>query len=350
MTRPTRGGFGPVVSGVAGESGRRRYAAGMPPFEPVPPVGSGPDVVSDIAAWSQSQPLRSLVAAFDGGNEEFDGDVATRLGRLDLFSERWDTRKGAERNLAGQLDLTDDQTELVLAAAQALGLVDPRPPLLSDYDHVFVLGGLVRACVVRPAYAADLIRSGSVRTSEVTALGGHRPFRGDEHELAVKVAGLPDVTEEYEALDAGTRRAFGLGEPKSEEGEVSDLPGGTWSVRSYTDPSGLLVRVAAAPSSAPTRRRADTADTYQWFASRLARLKPGQSLLAVTTAIYVPAQQAAALRMLALPFGVRVETVGVTPGDVIPALAQEFTATHYLQEIRSAIRSYRQLLAAATAS
>lgn len=287
--------------------------------------------------------MRSLVTAFGGGDELFEGDVNTRLERLDEFSERWDTRRGAERNLAAQLDLTDDQDELVLAAATALGLVDPRPPLRSDYDHVFVLGGLVRACVVRPAHAAGLIRSGAVRTSGVTALGGHRPFRGDEQELASK-AGLPGVTEEYEALDAGIRRAFDLGAPTSEEGEASDLPGGTWSVRSYTDSTGLLVRVAAAPSSTPAQRRADTADTYQWFARNLAKLEPGQALLAVTTAIYVPAQQAAALRMLALPFGVEVETVGVTPGDVIPALAQTFTASNYLQEIRSAIRGYRGLL------
>src|SRR5689334_10256517 len=109
-------------------------------FSPMPAVGSGPDLVADIAAWSQSEPLRSLVAAFGGGDEAFADDVATRLERLDAFSERWDTRKGAERNLAAQLDLTDDQTELVLAAARALGLVDPRPPLRSDYDHVFVLG------------------------------------------------------------------------------------------------------------------------------------------------------------------------------------------------------------------
>jgi hypothetical protein len=104
-----------------------------------------------------------------------------------------------------------------------------------------------------------------------------------------------------------------------------------------------------APSSDPAARRADTADTYDWFAGTLARLEPGQSLLAVTTAIYVPAQHAAALRMLALPYGVRVETVGVVPGDVVPALAQSFTPSNYLQEVRSAIRAYRQLMDAADA-
>ncbi|MGY1829078.1 hypothetical protein ACI8AA_01470 [Geodermatophilus sp. SYSU D01180] len=318
----------------------------MTSFAPVPIVGSGPDLVGDIAAWSASPPLRGLVAAFGGGDECFDGDPAARLERLDEFSDRWDTRKGAERNLAAQLELTDEVEELVLAAARALGLVDPRPPRRDSYDHVFILGGLVRACLVRPVHAAQLIRSGTVRTPEVTALGGHRPFGGNEHDLARR-AGVPDVAEEYEALDVGTRRAFDLQAPTAEEGEVSDLPGGTWSVRTYRTPTGLRIRVAAAPSSSPAERRANTPDTYEWFARRLARLEPGQRLLAITTAIYVPAQQAAALRMLALPFGVEVETVGVVPGDVVPELAQPFTATNYLQEIRSAIRNYRALLSAA---
>lgn len=321
----------------------------MTTFESVPAVGSGPHLIEDMVAWSGSEPMRALVNAFGGDSAVLNGDLGSRLERLDSFSERWDTRRGAERNLAAQLTLTPAQEDLVLAAARALGLVDATHPTRSSYDIVFVLGGLVRACVVRPGYAARLIRAGEVATAQVVALGGHRPFGGNEFELAAR-AGLPEVTEEYEALDAGTRLAFGLGTPDAEEGEVSALPGGTWSVRSYTDATGLAVRVAAAPSSVPAQRRADTADTYDWFARRLTQLQPGQSVLAVTTAIYVPAQQAAALRMLALPFGVDVETVGVVPGEVSPALAQSFTPSNYLQEIRSAIRSYRALYAAASTS
>lgn len=322
----------------------------MTVFAPVPAVGTGPDLTGDVAAWTGSEPLRRLVAAFGGSDDLFGSDhsgyeLAGRLERLDAFSDRWDTRRGAERNLAAVLDLTPAQESLILGAARALGLVDSAPPSRAHYDHVFVLGGLVRACLVRPAYAAKLIRSGTVWAPEVTALGGHRPFGGDEPDLARR-AGVPDVNEEYEALDAGTRRAFGLGDPIAEQGEQSDLPGGTWSVRTYDGLRGLRVNVAAAPSSAPADRRADTADTYAWFARHLANLEKGQSLLAVTTAIYVPAQQAAAVRMLALQFGVEVETVGVVPGEVLPALAQSFGPSQYLQEIRSAIRGYRSLLAA----
>jgi hypothetical protein len=288
-----------------------------------------------------SEPLRELVAAFGGDAALFDGDLPDVLARLDAFSDRWDTRRGAERNLATSLNLTEGQEDLVFSAADALGLRSPAPPRRTSYDHVFALGGLVRACVMRPAYAAKLLQSGIITTPEVTALGGHRPFRGDEFALAAQ-AGLSDVTEEYEALDEGTRRAFGLGAPVESAGEQSDSVGGTWTVRTYEHPSGYRVRVAAAPSTEPDKRRANTPDTYQWFARTLARLQPEQRLLAVTTAIYVPAQHAAALRMLGLPFGVEIETVGVAPSTAGP-LTQTFTASNYLQEIRSTIQSYRAL-------
>ncbi|WP_409328893.1 hypothetical protein [Trujillonella humicola] len=319
-------------------------------FEPVPAVGDdargAQDIVAGIDTWTASEPLRALVAGFGGPADLFAGSLGDRLTALDGFSTRWDGRRGAERNLATPLELTDEQVALTDDAARALGLVDPRPPRRKEYDHVFALGGLVRACVVRPAHVARLIATGDVRTADVTALGGHRPFGGDEGDLA-RAVGLDGVDEEYEALDAGTRRAFGLGAPVAEDGERSDLPGGTWSVRTYEGAGGLRIRVAAAPSSEPERRRAHTADTYDWFARTLAAVEPGQTLLAVTTAIYVPAQQAAALRMLALPFDVQVETVGVVPGSVLPELAQTFTPSHHLQEIRSAIRGYRALHTAA---
>jgi hypothetical protein len=114
-------------------------------------------------------------------------------------------------------------------------------------------------------------------------------------------------------------------------------------VREYSGPEDLEVRVIAAPSTKPGVRRANTPDTYAWFASQVAHLQPGQRLLVVTTSIYVPFQHANAVRMLALPFGVSVETVGAEPGDLDPRLYQQFLAHNYLQEVRSTIRALREL-------
>lgn len=320
----------------------RRYRGQVTRFEDVPVVTAGPALSHEVRVWATSQAMTALVKSFGGSADMLDGATGEVLERLDHFSDRWDGRGGKERNEARGLDLTPAQEELVLAAAEAFGMVHARKPSEASYDHVFVLGGLVRACAVRPAYAAQLLRGRTVTTAAVTALGGHRPFRGDEFDVAAH-AGLSGVSEEFEALDRGTTRAFGLGHPAAVEGEVSPLPGGTWSVHRYQLGDGMPVTVAAAPSSEPAVRRANTGDTYAWFARELASLSEGQSLLAVTTSIYVPAQQAAAVRMLGLPYRVRVETVGVPTAEVPAGLEQSFTPSHYLQEVRSAIRAHRTL-------
>jgi hypothetical protein len=261
---------------------------------------------------------------------------------LDTFSEQWDTRQGRERNQADELDLAARQIDAVYAAASALGLMGHRPPSRDSYDHALVLGGLIRACINRPSYAARLHREG-VSFGRVTGLGGHRPFVGDEFDLAER-AGLAGLREEYEALDAGMRRAFGMHSIVREWGETAATPGGTWGVRQYCLPDGTGVDVAAAPSSDPGSRRANTPDLYAWFANELAHLEPGQTVLAVTTPIYVPAQHAAAVRMLTLPYGVEVETVGHDLDSVPAELRQDFTPSKYLMEIRAAIRSQLALV------
>ncbi|MFE5187104.1 hypothetical protein [Streptomyces sp. NPDC056628] len=323
-------------------------------FEPVPLVGTGVDPAADIEFWLASPPVRALVEAFARTDQDHElardlaagkGDAAERLARLDVFTRRWDTRRGRERNLADDLPVRPEQRQLVRAAAEALGLCGGTRLRYGHYEHVLVLGGLIRACLARTAYAAQLIRTGRVTAGSVTALGGHRPFLGDEFELAA-LAGAPELAEEYEALDFGTRRAFGLQTPESVAGEHSELPGGTWAVRTYRTPGRLPVRVVAAPSSEPERRRADTADSYAFFAERIAEPEPGERLLLVTTALHVPAQHATAVRMLQLPFAVEVDTVGIEPSRAPEPARRPSGATSYLLEIRSTVRALAHLLAA----
>jgi hypothetical protein len=322
-------------------------------FATVAQIGSSGDITADITDWVASPPVSALVAEFSGDPARLADttlDVADRLAWLDTFTDRWDTRidpatgRPRERNQATELDLTPAQVELVMEAADALGMLHVSMPRDAEYDHVLMLGGMIRACINRPSYAAKLVHDGVLTTESVVALGGHRGFVGDEFDLARR-AGYPDLTEEYEALDQGTRAAFGLGEPESTEGEKSELLGGTWGVRHYRAAEGLRIAVAAAPSTDPASRRANTPDSYAWFATQFAKLVPGQRILAITTPIYVPAQQAAALRMLALPYGVTVETIGNDPHLVPAALDQPFSPTKYLQEVRSTVRALRALLA-----
>lgn len=311
--------------------------------DPIALPGVGPDLPADLTAWAHDDIWAELVAGFGGDPHQLPEPTSARLGWLDTFSDRWDARHGhLERDQADALPLAQSQVELVQRAADRLGMRAPQPPRFRQYDHVLALGGLIRACFIRPAHAAHLLESGQVSTGSVIGLGGHRPFSAEEAALAAQ-AGLVDVDSEFTALDAGVRTAFGLGRPVAERGELVSSPGGSWSVREYRTAAGMPVTVAAAPSSEPERRRANTADSYVWMAEELARLQPGQRLLAVTTAIYVPAQHAAAVATLGLPYGVVVDTVGTDPAAIDPLWDQQFSPTRYLMEFRSAVRAMRRL-------
>jgi hypothetical protein len=296
-----------------------------------------------IEAWVRSDALRQLVEQF--GGEPPSGPLPQLLEWLEGFSaEHWDFRKGERNDVAPpQLSLLTEK--VIKAAAKSLGLVEGGALREQRYELVLILGGMARGCLSRPRQAAKLIAAGKLDAAAVTALGGFRPLGEKEVELVETVEGVT-LANEFEAMDAGVRQAFALGEPDRRDGEDSEVEGASWRVHRYTTGSGLPVTVAAAPSSEPGERRANTPDSFAWLATELAKLKPGQRVLVVTTDIYVPFQHADALRMLALPYGVEVDTTGVVPGKVDRRLAHSFEPHNYLQETRSAIRSLRMLLAA----
>lgn len=299
------------------------------------------DVTAAIDGWVRSPALAALVTAFDG-DAPWDDDLATLLAWLEAFSLRWDFRGGKERNLVADQEFEAAVTELILRDASELGLVGTTPPAHDHYDHVLILGGLVRACLARPLHAAVLLGDRTIGAGSVTGLGGYRPLRGDELELAARF-GHGHLTDEFDAMQAGMGAAFGLDDPTSERGEQSEEIGASWRVVEYDGPDGTPLQVVGAPSGEPGTRRANTPDTYKWFATELAKLDGGERILIVTSDIYVRFQHADAMRMLALPYGVEIDAVGVQPGDVDERLRQRFAPHNYLQEIRSTIRAMRAL-------
>ncbi|MGC5289522.1 hypothetical protein [Micromonospora sp. DT231] len=313
------------------------------PELPVPlPVGAPGDPAAGVARWVGADPMRALVARFGGTWP--DGDLAEVLRFLDEFSAtHWDFRGGRERPEAREPDLDPETAELVLAAAAGLGLVRPVPPTRATYAHLVVLGGLAHACVRRVGYAAHLLRAGLRVTGEVAVLGSFRPL-SDWEQRTLADAGLPADDTEVDVLDTAVRRLFGVAAPSERAGVDAGHPHHSWSSRTYR-PAGLPpVRVLAAPSSEPQRRRAHTADTQRFWAGH-ARVAQGDQILMVTAPIYVPFQHCDALRTLALPYGCGIDTVGVDPalGDLAVLPEQTLTPGRYLQEIRSAIRSMRAL-------
>ncbi|MDX5460680.1 hypothetical protein NJF46_23350 [Micromonospora tulbaghiae] len=299
-------------------------------------------LLAGVRSWVESTPVRRLVTHF--GGDWPDGDLAAVLAGLDAFSaRRWDFRQGRERPDAREPAFDPATAGLVLSAAAELGLVRAVTPARSGYAHLLVLGGLAHACLRRTAYAAVLARTAAEVTGEVAVLGSFRPLSAAESRT-LDAAGLSGCATEVDVLDAGVRLAFGVTEPDDERGEPAGHPHRAWSSRTYR-PAGLPpVRVLAAPSSEPDRRRAHTADTQRFWAEHV-RLRAGDPVLMVTAPIYVPFQHCDALRTLAVPYGCGIETVGVDPAARAAVDVPEPTLTpgRYLQEIRSALRSMRAL-------
>ncbi|GAB3076795.1 hypothetical protein [Micromonospora schwarzwaldensis] len=294
----------------------------------------------EILAWVSSPPMRALVEEYDGVLPS--AGVGELLEWLDAFSDRhWNFRKrgNVERDQVTAPTFEPARAALVLAAATALRLVEPAEPPRAAYDHLLVLGGLGRACLQRTEYAARLVREGVVSVGEVAALGSFRPLTEPETTLP----GLADGRFEMDAMDVGARHAFGLAEParcESSEGAVTHR---SWQVRTYRPVGGPPVQVLAAPSSEPELRRANTPDTYDFWARR-SSLRPTDRILVVTSPIYVPFQHSDAIRMLAARHGCGIDTIGFDPArSSVPLAPGATNPDRYLQEIRSGILSMQRL-------
>ncbi|MGX7669248.1 hypothetical protein [Plantactinospora sp. DSM 117369] len=328
----------------------------MSRYQPIPlPTGAGAtsrdDLVAGLTGWARSQPLRDLVAAY--GDELPDRLApAGLLGWLDDFSARhWDFRSrhgAAERDEVVETALDPAVAGLVRSAAEALGLAGSRPVPGRRYDHLLVLGGLARSCLQRTAYAARLVDTGAVEVGEIAALGSFRPLRpaelerlhlpADQHRVRL------DGGYEVDAMGLGIRAAFGCPGTVEERRSAGEIDHRSWSVAVYRPAARPVVRVLAAPSTEPATRRAHTSDTYHFWAAERGPAA-GDRVLVLTSQIYVPFQHCDAIRTLGLGYGCQVDTVGLDP-DRLPGYgpAEPLGPDRYLQEIRSAIRSIRNLL------
>jgi len=327
----------------------------MSTFTPVPlPVcegapGDRETVLDGVEAWVRSAPLRALVEAFGGPFP--DGPADEALARLEDFSaEHWDFRDGRERTEARRHAFEPGTAALVVDAAGALGLLPSRPPRYRDYTQVLILGGMIRACLVRTRFAAELL-DGGITAGRITAVGGFRPLTGAEHATGAEL-GVPECRFEVDTLAVGVRLAFGAGSryEVEEGGDPRADPNRAWRVTTYHLPDTTPAHVVAAPSSAPETRRANTADTCRYWADEVVKLGPRDRVLVVTSTAYVPFQHADAVATIGLPYGCAVDTVGVDLTAHPDARFRQAQAPDQcLQEIRSAVRSMRRLYEAASA-
>lgn len=292
--------------------------------------------IATIDAWAAGLVASGLLQVFGTDAPAHTG--ADLLDFLDRFSSKqWDFRAGRERNLALAPLLSPAQLAAIRASVGPLGLDGTPRPRRSEYDAVVMTGGMVRAGIVKPRYLRELTDAG-LGWREAVFLGAFRPFSGDEHDLAVRLG--VDGDNEFDAMTTGMRQAFTpVGEPTIEE---HSSPGGyaSWRVETWGMGEAVL-RVVAAPSSDPRARRANTVDTYRFWAGRAASVS---SVLVITTPVYVPYQGAGAIEVLGLEYGFSVETVAVSnSASDLGENSQLFRPHHRLQELRSAIRGMRSL-------
>ncbi len=300
-----------------------------------------------IDRWLRSPALSALVKSFGS-------DIPSHLNTTDLgawlldFSEQWDFRKlqqeatakdtgEASRWLVNDSAFTETQRDIIKESARELGLIGIEAPSKNTYDFLWVLGGARLSNRLRPRLAVHLVTEHGLHFGMIALLSSARKVSETEREATDTYA--PHTKTEFDLINRGAELEFNI--PSSFIEERNDDAANTnksWIIRRY-DKIGSLPPIMSmcAPSSEPEKRRANSADTYEFFFEHV-QVPPGSSFLLITSQIYVPYQQLEAIRTVALKHNVVVETVGF-PLEWSGNLQGMLGASNYLQEIRSTIQS-----------
>ncbi len=280
--------------------------------------------------WLYSEPLRKLVKLFDG--EELANQIGhnreTDLDSLHRFAERWDFRKGKERWAVDDGQFVARNQEYIMEQATILGLKDVIDPHIEP-DYILPLGGARLSNYVRPKMAKKIIDEKGYVGRTIVALSGTRPLNEIEMPFVEEYA--PDALTEFDAINGGLEKAFGLNE-FSEERIDNDNINLCSAVRKYKDQyKGSDIYSLAAPSSDPEHRRANSYDTFEFFLDHF-NIADGKKLLLVTSCIYVPFQYLKFMG-LAINGGFDVDCIG---SDVVDSGSLS-KPSNYLQEIKGTI-------------
>jgi len=310
------------------------------------------DLNNHIHAWLYSDELGDIVRSF-GGTFPHSLTLHKQAEWLLSFSDRWDYRNIQKKthdektgeNARWQInssEITEEQKSAVRKGIYQLGLIGIQTPVEKEFDYIIALGGARFSCLYRPRYMHDLIFRQEIKTEAAVLLSGMRPV--SESERIVTNTYAANAVTEYDLINSGAEQSFGLPKNYREEVYHNENPHKSWAVRTYDSLNGTIPLFSiSGPSSQPEKRRANSADTYKFFLKKF-HVEPGQKLLLVTSQIYVPYQQLEAIRTLALPNRLYIETVGF-PVKWSGQLQGMMESANYLQEIRSTIQAINRYLA-----
>lgn len=306
----------------------------------------------EIEEWLTSRELGQIVEAF-GGRIPEEKNTASRAKWLLDFSDIWDYRRRqreakdsgtgeAARWLINNAAVSVEKEVIVLHNSEKLGLRGTAEPLLRQYDYIIALGGARMSCLFRPQWVWELIQREGYSPRAVVMLSGMRPVSDSERVATDTYA--PGAATEFDLINAGAEKVFGLEMEYTEERYHSSNPNNSWAIRRYETSKYLFpILSVSGPSSQPEIRRANSADTFRFFSEKQ-QILPESRVLLVTSQIYVPYQQLEAIRTWAIPNNVYIETVGFPVEWNDTKQQGMMTAANYLQEIRSTIQAVNRYL------
>lgn len=296
-----------------------------------------PSIEARQSAWEKSvseyvfsDALSELLGLF---NANITGEtLQSRIGQIRAFAkERWDYRRksgsGERWTVQDEDPIVISNIETILDCARRLGMIGVKSQR-NDGDYIMPLGGARAANLDRVQEAKRLLDL-SEKQAPVIALTAKRPL--GEIEIPY-VADYVDgacakTTTEFDVMCRAMETTLGTPATGHEGEEVENAPNLGWAINHYGRHC-----VVCAPSSDPEHRRANTADTLQFFQDRFAP-EPGSVLLLTTSSIYV-SYQTASLVPLALKHGWEIELSG--SGD---ANQHNDVISNYLQEIKGTIEA-----------
>jgi len=289
------------------------------------PENAEAEIRSYLSRWLEVPALREIVEAH-GGKWPVEGSLKQRLDELNEFSQAWDFRGGAER-----LDINDQtqvNEDLIMSQAADLSMTVPVSPSASSYDHGLILGGTALASIFRTRWLGELLDDG-LEISHVASLTALREIPGNELDLARNKGANPRYLDgaevEFDVLRAVAEDLLGGGEVAEITREESDNP----HLRSAVGRIGGRFSIIAAPSADPARR----ANTFDNYAAYLGAIGESDSVLVVTSSIYMPYQFAVAIRAIGWQQPVSIEAIGFPPDWMDGVLTGP---KNVLQELRSA--------------
>ena len=282
--------------------------------------------------YIDSKAFRRLLEIFSFPGE-LTGDLDHDLPVLNEFAEKWNYRKGKERQAIRSEDpVATAHREEIFQIASALGMTKQDLNSISSAQYVLVPGGANTANQTRCILAKDICDHLELEKVAVIALGSLRVIPPEEKQNIRDYA--PDAETEFDALAGGMESVFGLKTVLTRE---EDENGGIFQEwRNPQEQRQWRHCILCTPSV--NGRRANTIDTFEHFL-RLFHVQDKAEIVLATTALHAN-YQLLALVPAALEHGIHLSAVGreVPPNTTLPA-------EHFLQEIKATINTMNTFLA-----